>query len=48
LRQALAFLIDSQRTINLFADVLDMASFAKGGHRFESLSSDEVLGFYSV
>lgn len=38
-------LIDSQKTIDLFGDVLDMTSFAKGGHRFENLGSQEVLDF---
>jgi len=36
-------LIDSQHTIDLFADVLDTTSFQAGGHRFENLGSSEVM-----
>ncbi len=36
-------LIDSQHTIDLFADVLDITSFELGGHRFENISSNEVI-----
>jgi len=36
-------LIDSQRTIDLFADVLDITSFEIGGHRFENIGSNEVM-----
>jgi len=36
-------LIDSQHTIDLFADVLDITSFEVGGHRFENIGSNEVM-----
>ncbi|MDQ7057308.1 MAG: YqiA/YcfP family alpha/beta fold hydrolase [Ghiorsea sp.] len=35
-------LIDGQRTMDLFGDVVEITSFASGGHRFENLGSDEV------
>ncbi|WP_051938404.1 YqiA/YcfP family alpha/beta fold hydrolase [Ghiorsea bivora] len=38
-------LIDSQRTMDLFGDVLNMTSFTKGGHRFENLGDKEVTSF---
>ncbi|MDQ7005507.1 MAG: YqiA/YcfP family alpha/beta fold hydrolase [Ghiorsea sp.] len=35
-------LIDAQRTMDLFGDVVDITSFATGGHRFENIGSQYV------
>ncbi len=38
-------LIDGQRTMDLFGDIVEVTSFASGGHRFENLADKEVTGF---